>query len=91
MSDPILQLRQVSKTYCTESGAPVVALQDVDLTLHEGEFVILIGPTGCGKTTLLNIVAGLDARDGGDYHQNRWDDQQRVLCSHYASNSRPMA
>jgi NitT/TauT family transport system ATP-binding protein len=65
MSEPILQLNRISKTYRSESGAPVVALNNVDLALHEGEFVVLIGPTGCGKTTLLNIVAGLDAPDGG--------------------------
>jgi len=65
MSEPMLRLSRVAKTYRSESGAPVVALQDVDLTMHDGEFVVLIGPTGCGKTTLLNIIAGLDSQDSG--------------------------
>jgi len=38
---------------------PVVALQDVDLTVAEGDFVSLIGPSGCGKTTLLRAIADL--------------------------------
>jgi NitT/TauT family transport system ATP-binding protein len=43
-----------------------VALQDVDLTVHPGEFVSLVGPSGCGKSTLLLILAGLLAPDRGD-------------------------
>ncbi|MCK4849947.1 MAG: ABC transporter ATP-binding protein [Phycisphaerae bacterium] len=60
-----LELRGVSKSYCSESGSLVQALDGVGLTVQEGEFVVLIGPTGCGKTTLLNIAAGLLAPDSG--------------------------
>lgn len=42
------------------SGSVTVALQDIDLTVADGEFVALVGPSGCGKTTLLNIIAGLE-------------------------------
>src|SRR4029450_6610156 len=38
---------------------PFIALRDIDLCVHQGEFIALIGHSGCGKTTLLNLVAGL--------------------------------
>lgn len=42
-----------------EGGAPVVALKDVNLEIHQGEFISLVGPSGCGKTTLLRAIADL--------------------------------
>jgi NitT/TauT family transport system ATP-binding protein len=59
-----LAVEGVSKTYRTQRGT-VAALDNVSLTVHEGEFVCLLGPSGCGKTTLLNIVAGLETPDAG--------------------------
>ena len=43
----------------------VHALEDVSLTVGEGEFVCLLGPSGCGKSTLLNLIAGLEHPDSG--------------------------
>lgn len=43
----------------------VHALEDVSLSVNEGEFVCLLGPSGCGKSTLLNLVAGLEHPDAG--------------------------
>lgn len=60
-----LALAGLGKTYCSQSGSHVQAIDSVDMTVRQGEFVVLIGPTGCGKTTLLNIVAGLLAPDTG--------------------------
>ncbi|MEE9274144.1 MAG: ABC transporter ATP-binding protein [bacterium] len=49
---------------CKSFGA-VAAVDGVSLTLHEREFMVLVGPTGCGKTTLLRLIAGVEKPDGG--------------------------
>ena len=59
-----LAVEHVSKEFQTGSGG-VKALDDVSLSIGEGEFVCLVGPSGCGKSTLLNIIAGLEAPDSG--------------------------
>ncbi len=60
-----LELTQVDIDFPTPNG-PFKALQDVNLTINKGEFVSLIGHSGCGKSTVLNIVAGLyQATEGG--------------------------
>jgi multiple sugar transport system ATP-binding protein len=56
-----LQLTGVSKSF----GATRV-LEDVDLSIEDGEFVVFIGPSGCGKSTLLRVIAGLEELSGGD-------------------------
>jgi NitT/TauT family transport system ATP-binding protein len=57
-------LEGVSKRY-GGGEAGVVALQDISLAVRPGEFVCLVGASGCGKTTLLNLVAGLDRPTAG--------------------------
>src|SRR5271169_1331065 len=59
-----LVVEGVSKWFRTRR-AEVHALDNVSLTIHEGEFVCLVGPSGCGKSTLLNIIAGLEIPDSG--------------------------
>src|SRR5215212_4408197 len=48
-----------------EFGAGIVAVDDVNLTIGEGEFMVLVGPSGCGKTTLLRSIGGLEKVTGG--------------------------
>src|SRR6478735_7183042 len=55
-------LDRVSKSY--PDGA--VAVQDLSLTIGDGEFVILVGPSGCGKSTTLNMIAGLEEISSGE-------------------------
>ncbi|MBK0419783.1 ABC transporter ATP-binding protein [Leucobacter sp. CSA1] len=63
--DPLIEVRGLTKTYRPRRSTPTVALDDVDLTVGQGEFIALVGPSGCGKTTLLKILAGLiPAYDG---------------------------
>jgi ABC-type nitrate/sulfonate/bicarbonate transport system ATPase subunit len=60
-----LELHGVSKTFHSDSGTKVQALEGVNLLVRKGEFITLVGATGCGKTTLLNLIAGLDTPDNG--------------------------
>ena len=64
MSTPIIQFIDVFKTYQTGSQL-VTALEGVNLSLDAGDFVTIMGPSGGGKTTLLNLLAGLDLPDKG--------------------------
>ena len=59
-----LSIDHVSKSFRSKSGW-LKALDDVNLTVNEGEFVCLVGPSGCGKSTLLNLIAGLDTPEDG--------------------------
>ena len=61
----MLELRNISKQY-SSVGANVQALENVNLQFRENEFVSILGPSGGGKTTLLNIVGGLDQYTSGD-------------------------
>jgi len=55
-----VRLENLKRTY-----GPVVALNDLSLTIAPGELVALLGPSGCGKTTALRLLAGLEEADGG--------------------------
>lgn len=61
----MLQLQNVTKTYKTKAGR-VHALDGVSLTLPATGLVFITGKSGCGKTTLLNVIGGLDGIDGGE-------------------------
>jgi nitrate ABC transporter ATP-binding subunit len=62
---PFLELTSIGKTYDTEQG-PSVIVKDFSLRLSEGEFVCIVGHSGCGKSTVLSIAMGLnDATEGG--------------------------
>ncbi len=61
----IVEARRVTKTYDT-GRLSVQALRAVNMTVHRGEMVAIMGPSGYGKTTLLNCLSGLDDIDGGD-------------------------
>ena len=61
----MLQLKEIKKDYMT-GDQPVHALKGIDLGFRESEFVAILGHSGCGKTTLLNIIGGLDKYTSGD-------------------------
>jgi NitT/TauT family transport system ATP-binding protein len=79
-SDPAkIAVKRVHHTF----GNDVEALRDVDIDVHQGEFVCLLGPSGCGKSTLLYALAGLMTPTGGhitiDGHEVAGPGPERVL------------
>ncbi|TMF99008.1 MAG: ATP-binding cassette domain-containing protein, partial [Chloroflexi bacterium] len=63
-SGELMALRGVSRHFQTRRHN-TLAVDNISLSVNEGEFVCIVGPSGCGKSTLLNIVAGLDHPTGG--------------------------
>lgn len=63
--DHIMRIHEVSKSFVTERGLAVEAVDKASLDIGRGEFVCIVGPSGCGKSTLLRIIAGLEQADSG--------------------------
>ena len=61
-----VQAQGVWKIFNEGQSGEVTALQDVSLTVEDGEFISLIGPSGCGKSTLLRVIADLTSATRGD-------------------------
>src|ERR1700687_2140585 len=66
MDAPLLEVLGCRQAYHKEASTDLVVLEDVNLTLREGEIVALLGRSGSGKSTLLRIVSGLLQPTGGD-------------------------
>jgi len=85
---PLIQLKDITKTYGM-GEAEVRALQEIDLTIHKGEFVAIMGPSGSGKSTAMNILGCLDKPTSGSYRFLGTEvgtlrrDQRALLRRHY--------
>ncbi len=62
---PAISLRSATKRFATRTGEPFTAITDVTLDVAAGEFVTIVGPTGCGKSTTLSLVSGLEPASAG--------------------------
>jgi NitT/TauT family transport system ATP-binding protein len=60
-----IEVTGLTKRFLTPSGSAFTALQDTTFTVEPGQFCAIVGPTGCGKSTTLGMVAGLDRPSGG--------------------------
>ena len=65
MQETVIQTRGLTKEFVRDEFH-VVALNGVDIEIHKGEFVALMGPSGSGKSTLLHLVAAMDRATDGD-------------------------
>lgn len=67
MREPKIKMEGLTKAFYKKKGS-ITAIEQIDVTIEEGEFVCLVGPSGCGKTTLLRILAGLEHPSVGKYY-----------------------
>lgn len=65
MTEAIIETRGLTKEF-TRDEFHVIALKDVDIQVHKGEFVALMGPSGSGKSTLLHLIAAMDRPSRGE-------------------------
>lgn len=82
----LIQLRGVRRTYSSAGRPDVEALRGIDLDIEQGEFVAIVGPSGGGKTTLMNILGLLDDATEGTYVLD--GDETRAADRHRAASVR---
>ena len=63
---PAIRLSSVTKRFLTPSGGVYTALRDLDMAVEQGEFCSVVGPTGCGKSTTLALISGLERPSEGE-------------------------
>lgn len=91
MSDLLLDVRGLSKSYLLPRGSSVDALHDFSLQLRKGEILGLVGESGSGKSTALRCIMGLLRPDSGTVHYqgvNIWDSRQRRANRELLESSR---
>jgi len=72
MTKPVIKIDHLYKTYQTDD-APVTVLSNICFSIHQGEFVAIMGPSGSGKSTLMHILGALDIPSRGTYYLNGQD------------------
>ena len=65
-----IEFRNLSKSY-REAEQDLIVLKDVNAVINEGEFVVLVGKSGYGKSSLLNLISGIDAPSSGEVIVNK--------------------
>jgi len=65
VSDPLIRIEGIAKRFAARDGTSSTVFENVHFGIEQGEFVCLIGHSGCGKTTILNILAGLEPASDG--------------------------
>lgn len=68
MSEPVIRMENIIKTYYQGKPNELEILHGIDLTVNQGEFVSIVGESGSGKSTLMNIIGVLDRQTAGNYY-----------------------
>ena len=68
MSEPVIRMEKIIKTYYEGKPNELEILHGIDLTVHKGEFVSIVGESGSGNSTLMNIIGVLDRQTAGTYY-----------------------
>ena len=74
-----LEVSSLTKSYASTDGTVKTVLADISFSVEPGEFVSVFGPNGCGKTTLLKVVAGLEDADSGQIARG-WENSEKSLA-----------
>lgn len=69
--DVVLDVENLSKSYTNDDGSVEEVLENISLTIHQGDFVCMLGQSGCGKSTLLKCITGLTNPDSGQINVDR--------------------
>lgn len=80
---PILEARNITKTYNGRDGNPLIVLDNTSIAIEKGSIVTIVGASGCGKSTLLHILGGLDRPDSGTIlwqEESIYDMKKEVLA-----------
>ncbi|TQR30083.1 ABC transporter ATP-binding protein [Lysinibacillus sphaericus] len=72
MTNNLIEFRNITKEYVI-GEVPIIALNEVNFTIDEGEFVVILGASGAGKSTILNILGGMDTPTSGEVIVERKD------------------
>lgn len=86
----MIELKDVTKYYSSDTSV-AMALRNINLEFHKGEFVVITGKSGSGKSTLLNVISGMDTYEEGEmyfngmetsyYDKKDWEDYRRENIS----------
>ncbi|MCI8490381.1 MAG: ABC transporter ATP-binding protein [Lachnospiraceae bacterium] len=71
----ILQINDLYKSYVTQNKIPIPVLRGINLTVDSGDMTAVMGASGCGKTTLIHMIAGIDRADSGSV----WIEDTNIL------------
>jgi ABC-type uncharacterized transport system ATPase component len=74
MVSPLVKLRNATKIFCLGNERKVIALDNLDLDISRGEFIVCMGPNGAGKSTLLRVIEGVEKLDSGSLSIAHGDD-----------------